>query len=68
MPNLEHHVGIARSFGIPVVVAVNAFPTDTEGELELVRQGALDTGAFAAAKSTAFPTAVKEPWSWPKRS
>ena len=54
MPNLEHHVGIARSFGIPVVVAVNAFPTDTEGELELVRQGALDAGAFAAAKSTAF--------------
>ena len=54
MPNLEHHVGIARSFGIPVVVAVNAFPTDTDGELELVRQGALDAGAFAAAKSTAF--------------
>ena len=54
MPNLEHHVGIARSFGIPVVVAVNAFPTDTQGELELVRQGALDAGAFAAAKSTAF--------------
>ena len=54
MPNLEHHVGIARAFGIPVVVAVNAFPTDTQGELDLVRQGALDAGAFAAAKSTAF--------------
>ena len=54
MPNLEHHVGIAGAFGIPVVVAVNAFPTDTQGELDLVRQGALDAGAFAAAKSTAF--------------
>ena len=54
MPNLEHHVGIGRSFGIPVVVAVNAFPSDTQGELDLVRQAALDAGAFAAAKSTAF--------------
>ena len=54
MPNLEHHVGIARAFGIPVVVAVNAFPSDTQEELDLVRQGALDAGAFAAAKSTAF--------------
>ena len=54
MPNLEHHVGIARAFGIPVVVAVNAFPSDTQGELDLVRQSALDAGAFAAAKSTAF--------------
>ena len=54
MPNLEHHVGIGRSFGIPVVVAVNAFPSDTQGELDLVRQAALDAGAFAATKSTAF--------------
>ena len=54
MPNLEHHIGIGNSFGIPVVVAVNAFPTDTQEELDLVRQAALDAGAFAAAKSTAF--------------
>ncbi len=54
MPNLEHHIGIGNSFGIPVVVAVNAFPSDTQGELDLVRQAALDAGAFAAAKSTAF--------------
>ncbi len=54
MPNLEHHIGIVRAFGLPVVVAVNAFPTDSQGELELVRQGALDAGAFAAEKITAF--------------
>ena len=54
MANLEHHVRVVRAFGLPVVVAVNAFPTDTQEDLDLVRQGALDAGAFAAAKSTVF--------------
>ncbi len=54
MPNLEHHIGIVRAFGLPVVVAVNAFSSDSVGELELVRKGAVDAGAFAAAKTTAF--------------
>ncbi|MCE2466113.1 MAG: formate--tetrahydrofolate ligase [Dehalococcoidia bacterium] len=54
MPNLEHHIGIVRSFGLPVVVAVNAFSSDAEGELDLVRRSALDAGAFSAAKTTAF--------------
>ena len=54
LPNLEHHIGIVRAFGLPVVVAVNAFSSDSEGELELVRKGAVDAGAFAAAKTTAF--------------
>jgi methylenetetrahydrofolate dehydrogenase (NADP+) / methenyltetrahydrofolate cyclohydrolase / formyltetrahydrofolate synthetase len=46
--NLQRHIEIARSFGIPVVVAVNAFPTDTDAEVELVRQAAADSGAEAA--------------------
>ena len=54
MPNLEHHIGIVRAFGLPVVVAVNAFSSDGEGEMDLVRKGAIDAGAFAAAKTTAF--------------
>ena len=54
MPNLEHHINVITSFGIPVVVAVNTFPTDTPEELSLVRQGALDAGAFAAAETTVF--------------
>ena len=54
MPNLEHHVGIVRAFGLPVVVAVNAFTSDSQGEIDLVRRGALDAGAYAAAKTTAF--------------
>ncbi len=35
------HASIAQKFGIPVVVAVNRFPTDTDAELELVRKIAL---------------------------
>jgi formyltetrahydrofolate synthetase len=36
--NMLAHIHIARKFGIPVVVAVNRFPTDTDAELELVRK------------------------------
>ena len=37
LPNLLHHVDtIQNTFHLPCVVAVNAFPTDTEAELQLV--------------------------------
>ena len=39
--NMLAHASIAQKFGIPVVVAVNRFPTDTDAELELVRKIAL---------------------------
>ncbi len=45
LPNLLHHIRTARKFGVPVVVAVNAFTTDTPAELDLVRQAALEAGA-----------------------
>jgi formate--tetrahydrofolate ligase len=38
IPNLEKHIENMQSFGLPVVVAINRFPTDTERELELVRE------------------------------
>jgi formate--tetrahydrofolate ligase len=37
IPNLEKHVLNMLSFGIPVVVAINVFPTDAEEEIELIR-------------------------------
>jgi len=46
--NLKAHIGIARKFGVPVVCAVNVFPTDSEAEIELVRQAALEAGAVSA--------------------
>ena len=32
LPNLEQHIENMRAFGLPVVVAINAFPTDTAEE------------------------------------
>lgn len=45
LPNLLHHVKTARKFGIPVVVAINRFATDTPAELELIRKAAIASGA-----------------------
>jgi formyltetrahydrofolate synthetase len=43
--NLVKHIENVRKFGIPVVVAMNRFNTDTEAELALVRRIALEAGA-----------------------
>jgi methylenetetrahydrofolate dehydrogenase (NADP+)/methenyltetrahydrofolate cyclohydrolase/formyltetrahydrofolate synthetase len=43
--NLGVHIKNALRFGIPVVVAVNTFKTDTPDELELVREYAVGQGA-----------------------
>jgi methylenetetrahydrofolate dehydrogenase (NADP+)/methenyltetrahydrofolate cyclohydrolase/formyltetrahydrofolate synthetase len=48
-PNLLHHIGIARKYGIPVVVAINTFATDTPAELELIRTVAVQEGGAEAA-------------------
>ncbi|BCY18544.1 formate--tetrahydrofolate ligase [Leptolinea sp. HRD-7] len=44
LPNMVHHIKTARKFGVPVVVAVNSFATDTEAELALVRKAAIEEG------------------------
>ncbi|MGA9190800.1 MAG: formate--tetrahydrofolate ligase [Anaerolineales bacterium] len=49
--NMKAHIANARKYGIPVVVAVNAFPDDTEAELELVRKAAAEAGAEGAVVS-----------------
>lgn len=41
LANLDHHIRVLRSFGIPMVVAINHFPTDTAAELDLIRQHCL---------------------------
>ncbi len=48
MGNMVHHIKIARKFGIPVVVAVNRFPEDSEAELEATCDAAEGAGAYAA--------------------
>jgi formyltetrahydrofolate synthetase len=52
--NLARHLQIVSRFGLKAVVAVNAFPGDTNGELEAVRRLALEGGAHAAAINDAF--------------
>ena len=48
LPNLMRHVeNIREVFGLPCVVALNAFPTDTEAELELVQKTCAEMGVRA---------------------
>ena len=49
--NMQVHIKNALSFGIPVVVAVNSFADDTQAEVELVRDAALEAGAEDAVVS-----------------
>ncbi len=46
--NLDKHIENMRMFGLPVVVAVNRFPADTEREIEAIRRRALEAGAVSA--------------------
>ena len=50
--NLERHIQNAMKFGIKVIVAINSFATDTDSEVELIRQSALEFGALDAVKCT----------------
>jgi formate--tetrahydrofolate ligase len=52
--NMRRHLGIVREFGLPCVVAVNRRPGDTDEELALVRQLALEGGALAAEVNEGF--------------
>ena len=49
LPNLMRHVeNITTVYGLPAVVAINRFPTDTEAELELVRRSCASLGVNVA--------------------
>jgi len=48
MTNLEKHIENIASFGLPAVVAINRFPTDTEAELALVEEKCSRLGASVA--------------------
>lgn len=52
LPNLGRHIQNALKFGIPVVVAVNAFKDDTERETALIREYALEHGAEDSVVTT----------------
>jgi formyltetrahydrofolate synthetase len=49
--NMVKNIQIAREFGVPVVVAINAFTTDTKNEVELLRKLAAQAGAVGAFRA-----------------
>ena len=48
VPNIARHIKNLSSFGVPVIVAVNRFPTDTDAELEAIAELAKENGADVA--------------------
>ncbi|MEJ2162570.1 MAG: formate--tetrahydrofolate ligase [Robiginitalea sp.] len=54
LPNLERHLSSLRSFGIPVVVAINNFDKDTDAERQLL---------IAHLESLDVPVAVSKGWA-----
>ena len=52
--NLAQHIEIVRGYGIPAIVALNAFPTDKPSEVAVVQEAALAAGASAAVVTDHF--------------
>lgn len=52
--NLAWHIQNAKSYGMPVIVAINRFPHDSDEELAFLQQYALHHGAFACEVSEVF--------------
>eukprot|EP01104_Vermistella_antarctica_P012627 TRINITY_DN3697_c0_g1_i1.p1 TRINITY_DN3697_c0_g1~~TRINITY_DN3697_c0_g1_i1.p1 ORF type:complete len:530 (-),score=98.18 TRINITY_DN3697_c0_g1_i1:198-1787(-) len=50
--NLGHHITQLKSYGVPVVVCVNKFATDTDAEIDLLLKKALEAGAADACLSS----------------
>ena len=52
--NLKKHIENIQYFGIPVIVSINVFSTDTDQELQLLRKKALEFGAEDCVENTAW--------------
>lgn len=52
-PNLERHIASLKSFGLPLVVSLNRFSSDSEAELELLEKH---------CKQLGVPVALSEGW------
>ncbi len=48
LPNLIQHIENALKFGVPVVVAINRFNSDTDEEIEVIKKAAVEAGAEGA--------------------
>ncbi len=48
LANLDKHIENVKKFGLPIVVAINQFPTDSSEELELVKSHCEQLGVYYA--------------------
>ena len=51
IPNLTAHINTVKRFGLPVVVVINYFPTDTWAEINAIKEAAMEAGAAAAVEA-----------------
>jgi methylenetetrahydrofolate dehydrogenase (NADP+)/methenyltetrahydrofolate cyclohydrolase/formyltetrahydrofolate synthetase/formate--tetrahydrofolate ligase len=51
LPNLIAHIQNVKRFGVPVVVAINSFATDSWAEINLIKEASLQAGAADAVLS-----------------
>jgi len=49
LPNLVHHIRTVRKFGVPAVVAINRFASDSDAEHEVIRRAAVEEGGAVDA-------------------
>ncbi len=54
MDNLAAHIAIVRRYGLPCVVSINRFPTDSDAELEAIQRLAGDAGAQSVVVNDGF--------------
>ena len=52
--NLTRQIANARKYGVPVVVAINAFSNDTPAEIALIQRLSIEAGAEGADNSTVW--------------
>jgi formate--tetrahydrofolate ligase len=52
--NLAAHIGIVRAYGLPCVVSVNEFPTDTPAEIASIEELATGAGAETVVVNRGF--------------
>ena len=52
--NLSAHIEIVRAYGLPCVVSINNFPTDTDAEIALIEELAVAAGAETVVVNRAF--------------
>ncbi len=52
--NLTAHIGILREYGLPCVVSINNFPSDTDAEIALIEELAVGAGAETVVVNRGF--------------